>query len=124
MGKNHNKIVKFEIENFEHLHCAVKFEVENFEHLCLELIKNKLTKNHENNNENNIDKNSIAPKMSPFKQQISICSFFAQKKYCTGWMDGRVDGWVDVRAGLRIAYSNPKNFRTHQKLHYTFFWIG
>ena len=36
-----NKIVKFEIENFEHLCCAVKFEVENFERLCLELIKNE-----------------------------------------------------------------------------------
>ena len=41
MGKIHNKIVKFEIENFEHLPCAVKFEIENFEHWCLELIKNK-----------------------------------------------------------------------------------
>ena len=31
--KSHNKIVKIEVENFEHLHCKVlKFEVENFEH--------------------------------------------------------------------------------------------
>ena len=36
-----NKIVKFEIENFEHLCCAVKFKVDNFEHLCPELIKNE-----------------------------------------------------------------------------------
>ena len=34
----HNNNVKFEIENFEHLHCTGKYEVENFEHLCLELI--------------------------------------------------------------------------------------
>ena len=77
-------------ENFEPLRCTVKFEVENFEHLCLELIKNKLNKNHENNNENNIDENNIAPKISAFKQQISICSFFAQKVW--HWMDGWVDG--------------------------------
>ena len=38
--KIHNQIVKIEIENFEHLFCAVKFEVENFEHLCIKLIKN------------------------------------------------------------------------------------
>ena len=36
VGKIHNK--KFEIENFEHLCCAVKFEVENFEHLCREFF--------------------------------------------------------------------------------------
>ena len=29
--------VDFEIEKFQHLHCAVKFEAVNFEHLCLEL---------------------------------------------------------------------------------------
>ena len=35
LEKIDNKFVKFEIENFEHLHCTVKLEVENFEHLCL-----------------------------------------------------------------------------------------
>ena len=29
--KIQNKIVKFAVENFEHLRCVVKFEVENFE---------------------------------------------------------------------------------------------
>ena len=54
--KSHIKIVKFKVENFEHLRRAVKFEVQNFEHLCQ-------TQN-----------------MSAFKQQISICSFFCAKK--------------------------------------------
>ena len=44
MGKIHNKIVKFEMKNFEHLCCNAKLEVENFEHLCPELIKNQCKK--------------------------------------------------------------------------------
>ena len=42
---------------------------------------------------NNIDEINIAPKMSTFKEQISICSFFAQKgRALGGWMDGWMDG--------------------------------
>ena len=29
-------------------------------------------------------------------------------KNLAGWMDGRMDGRVEVKAGLRIAYSNQK----------------
>ena len=25
-----------------------------------------------------------------------------------GWMDGRMGGWMEAKAGLRIAYSNQK----------------
>ena len=28
-----------------------------------------------------------------------------------GWMDGWVGGWMGVKAGLRIAYSNQKQFQ-------------
>ena len=39
---------------------------------------------------------------------------FCTKNYGTGWVGGWVDGWmngwVDGRAGLRIAYSNQKEF--------------
>ena len=27
-------------------------------------------------------------------------------KNLAGWMDGRKDGWMEVKAGLRISYSN------------------
>ena len=28
-----------------------------------------------------------------------------------GWVDGWVGGWVEAKAGLRIAYSNQKQFK-------------
>ena len=34
-----------------------------------------------------------------------IDRFHARKNYGTGWMGG---GWKEVKAGLRIAYSNQK----------------
>ena len=70
--KRHNKIVKFEVENFKHL-CQ-------------------------------------AQKMRAFYQQISICSFFAQKSRALG---GWMDGWVDVGAGLRNPYSNQQTASPH-----------
>ena len=30
--------------------------------------------------------------------------------WVAGWVDGWVGGWMEVKAGLRIAYSNQKNF--------------
>ena len=32
------------------------------------------------------------------------------------WMDGCVDGWMDVKAVLRIAYSNKKHCLVNQEL--------
>ena len=34
----------------------------------------------------------------------------ARKKWSVvgGWVDGCVGGWMEVKAGLRIAYSNQK----------------
>ena len=37
-------------------------------------------------------------------QEMSSCSYFVQKTL----LGGRVEGWVEVKAGLRIAYSNQK----------------
>ena len=51
----------------------------------------------------------ISQKMSASIQQISICSFFAQKSMALdGWVDGWMDRWVDGRARLGIAYNNQK----------------
>ena len=39
--------------------------------------------------------------------------FFIQKTLYGGWMDGWwVSGWMEAKAGLRIAYRNQKNFST------------
>ena len=96
-GKSHIEIVMFEVENLKLKLCVQILELtlkslklNIFEHLCLELIKN------------NIDENNIALKMSAFKHQISICSFFVQKSRA---LDGWMDGWVNVGAGLRLAHT-------------------
>ena len=34
-----------------------------------------------------------------------------QKKCTPGWMDRWIDGWMEVKAVLRIAYSNKKQFK-------------
>ena len=76
----------FEIENFEHLRRT--FEVENFE-----LFK----------------KNDTGPHMFCVLQWIGsnsysnlpLVPFFVQKSMV-------LDGWMDGKAGLRIAYSNKK----------------
>ena len=54
----------------------------------LQQLKITAIKNHKNN----IDENYIAQKMSTFKQQINICSFFAQK--VGHWIGGWVGGWM------------------------------
>jgi hypothetical protein len=38
----------------------------------------------------------------------SIDSTGAPLVHVPGWMDGRMDGWMGVKAVLRIAYSNQK----------------
>ena len=35
--------------------------------------------------------------------------FLLIKKYSPGWVDGWMGGWMDVKAVLRIAYSNQKS---------------
>ena len=89
-GKSHYKILKLEVENFEHLHCKV------WSWILLNILSIWFQK--------------IAQKKSAFIQQISICSFFVQKKSGAGgmgrWMDGWIGGWAGGRAILRIAYSN------------------
>ena len=32
-----------------------------------------------------------------------------QQSLVTGWMGGWKDGWMEAKAGLRIAYSNQKS---------------
>ena len=65
MKKSHIKIFKFVVENLK-----LKIYVQ-----ILKIIKN------------NTDENNIAHKISTFKQQISTCSFFAQKSRA-------LDGWI------------------------------
>ena len=72
MQKSHIKIVRFEVEKFEHLHSNTRVN-KNIQ--ILELIK-------------------ITQKKSTFIQPISMCSFLC-KNPSAGWMGG----WVEVKAG-------------------------
>ena len=42
-----------------------------------------------------------------FKNQVAI-NINLTKKSSPGWMGEWIDGWMGVKAGLRIAYCNQK----------------
>ena len=53
----------------------------------------------------------IAHKKSTYIKQMSMHFFFVKKvkTWMGGWMDGLMGGcWMEVKAGLRIVYSNQK----------------